>query len=289
MFIPLGDDVDNRTFPVAGVVLVAVNVLVFAHMLRLATYGGGESTVMSFIATWGLTPAVLADGGLWGLLTHMFLHSGLLHLAGNMIALWAFVHTLESALGSICCAGFFLLWGIAGGITHALMHWDERIPLVGASGGVAGMIGAYCIAFGPMTRIRTLVWIIWPMRIDIPASLFAGVWVLTQLWGLSATGHTASGVAWYAHLGGFAAGVLTMLCVRNQIDLHLVQTAKGTLRFETAPKQQGLATEHLSGAIDAPLNSCPYCGSEGEPTERVGDNLLRCGNTACGRLIFPAR
>jgi hypothetical protein len=83
--------------------------------------------------------------------------------------------------------------------------------------------------------------------------------------------------------------MLTMLCVRNQIELHLVPTAQGTLRFEAAREVAGPAHESLSGAHDEASNACPHCGREGEITERVGDDLLRCGNAACGRLIFPIR
>jgi len=205
-----------------------------------------------------------------------------------MIVLWALIHTLEGALGTVCCLGFFLLWGIAGGLTHVIMHWGDPGPVIGASGAVAGMIGAYWFAFGPMTKIRTFLWIGWPMWIDIPAGLFAAAWFFTQLLGLAGDSGVGGGVAWYAHLGGFTAGCLTMLFIRDHLEHRLVRDRDGALRFEqTAEPVEEVAGGEPSLAPEARLpDTCPYCGDAVGEEQRIADNLLRCGNPGCERMIY---
>jgi len=286
MFLPLGDNVHTRSFPAAGIILVLANVLVFIHMLQLSAVGPGDEALAGFIERWGLVPADLADGRFVGLFTHIFLHGGLIHLAGNLIVLWAFIHTLEGVLGTVCCVAFFLLWGVAGGLTHALMHWGTAVPVVGASGAVAGLIGAYCIAFGPMTNIRTLVWIVWPMRVDIPAGVFAGVWVLLQLQGLAASPEHGSGIAWYAHVGGFVAGFVTLLCVRNHTDRQLVRSTHGQLVLENAEPAAAAPDPVAEQPRQPPPDTCPYCRLPLEEECRIADRLVRCGNPACERMIY---
>jgi membrane associated rhomboid family serine protease len=287
MFLPLGDDVRTRSFPVAGIILVLANVLVFIYMLKLSVAGPGDEALTAFIHRWGLVPADLADGRFAGLFAHVFLHGGLIHLAGNLIVLWALIHTLEGALGTVCCVAFFLLWGVAGGLAHAVMHWGNDIPVVGASGAVAGLIGAYCIAFGPMTNIRTLVWIVWPMRVDIPAGVFAGVWVLLQLQGLATSPDEASGIAWYAHVGGFVAGYVTLLCVRNHTDRQLVRSRHGELVLEDVEPADATADPDPDLLPrQPPPDTCPYCGSALGEQSRMADRLARCGNPDCERMVY---
>ena len=121
---------------------------------------------------YGLASKDLQNNRYLGVVTHMFVHGGLMHLLGNMIVLWAFVSTLEHTLGAWIFLIFYLLWGTVAGLAQAAMHWGSDVPLVGASGAIAGVIGAYWVAFGARTRIRTLVWIIRPRVVLIrPAPL----------------------------------------------------------------------------------------------------------------------
>lgn len=282
MFLPLGDDVNHRTFPVAGSIFVAANVLVFIYMGRMAVTANDIEPLRAFIDRWGLVPADLPKGHLIGLVSHLFLHGGLMHIAGNMIVLWAFIRTIESALGTTCCIAFFLFWGAVGGFVHAVMNWGSPVPLVGASGAVAGLIGAYLVAFGPMTNIRTLVWIGWPMKVNIPAAAFIGIWLAMQLLGLAGSDEGAAGIAWYAHLGGFAAGYVTMFCMRNHAAHQLVEGRDGRLRMERADAHD----EESEGELEEVPEVCPHCGTLLGDECRIADTLLRCSNPDCERMVY---
>lgn len=292
MFLPLGDDVHHRSLPMAGILLIMANVLIVAYMIRMLMDDPTGRDLETFVRQWGMVPSHLAEGHYIGLFGHVFLHAGLFHLIGNMIVLWAFVHTLENAMGTFYFIAFYMLWGIAGGLAHAGMNWGEEIPLVGASGAIAGMIGAYCVAFGPMTKIRTLVWIIWPMRINIPASIFVGIWLGSQLLGTIDESDEGASVAWYAHLGGFAAGALSMLIIGSETKHRLVETRHGRLEMRSRDDDAGAtdAPDHpyaelLTEASPGP-EACPYCGTAVGDAHRIADNLLRCPKPTCGRLVY---
>jgi membrane associated rhomboid family serine protease len=283
MFLPLGDDVNHRTFPLAGPILVAANVLVFIYMARLVAAHDFES-LRAFIDRWALIPADIPKGHLIGLVSHIFLHGGLMHLVGNMIVLWAFIRSIESVLGTSCCIGFFLVWGAAAGFLHAVMSWGSPVPLIGASGAVAGLIGAYLVAFGPMTKIRTLIWFVLPMKVDIPAAAFIGIWVLMQLQGLAGSDEGAVGIAWYAHLGGFAVGYVSMFCVRDHTLHQLVEGRDGRLQMERAAADAH--DEESEDELEEAPDACPHCGTSLGDECRIADTLLRCGNPDCERLVY---
>ena len=139
-----------------------------------------------------------------------------MHILGNMLMLYAFVHTLESTLGLLPFIACYLLWGLVGGLCQAAMDWGQDIPLVGASGAIAGMIGAYTVLYGYDAKIRCLLWlpiptlIFRPIKIDVPAIVFGLVWIGLQLWDASSDPEGMMGVAWFAHIGGFIAGLLLM-------------------------------------------------------------------------------
>lgn len=315
MFLPLGDDVEHRTFPLIGIFLIVANVLVFTYMLRLFNDDFSEKhfsewRVNAFVEEYGLVPADLAEGKIAGLVTHMFLHADIWHILGNMLVLWAFVQTLESALGYFYLLFFYFFWGILGGLVHAAMYWDSDMPLIGASGAIAGMIGAYCVAFGPMTKIKTLVWFFRPFVFHIPASAFVALWLGIQLLGVAgdeaatAMGEEGGGIAFYAHLGGFLAGALTMTCVRNYTKGQLVRSVHGHLHFEDVDEQAAQAARadaadqpDAADAADAATDSepeeyvaapdkCPHCGTPLSDENAWAPNLLRCPNPECQRMIY---
>ncbi len=153
------------------------------------------------------SPALFPDKMVYlGVLISMFLHGGLLHLAGNMWFLWIFGNNIEDRLGHVPYAGFYLLGGVAATAAHYLVQPASTIPVVGASGAVAAVMGAYALWF-PNAPVRTLVFYF--LR-DISAKWFLGIWFVTQFF----TG-TESGIAWVAHVGGFVFGVLVALVVRE--------------------------------------------------------------------------
>ncbi|HLG59696.1 MAG TPA: rhomboid family intramembrane serine protease [Vicinamibacterales bacterium] len=203
--IPLRDVIPSRTTPYVTIVLVVVNVLVFLYQLSL-----GE-LVNELVFDFGLVPA----GFSWAnVLTSMFLHGGFLHVAGNMLYLWIFGDNVEDRMGHGRFLAFYLLCGTAAALAQTMMVPDSPVPMVGASGAIAGVMGAYFVLY-PRSRIVTLlpIFIFWQI-IEVPAILFLGIWFLMQLLsgvGSIATatgGEPAGGVAFWAHVAGFAAGLL---------------------------------------------------------------------------------
>lgn len=184
--------------------LILACAFVFFHELSLDEYSRDY-----FITRYGAVPAHLNP---FTLVTSMFLHGGWSHIIGNMLFLWAFGKSLEDAMGHTKFLAFYLLCGIAAGITHFAFNANSNLPTVGASGAIAGVMGAYLVKF-PRARIHTLVFIFFFVTTtDIPASLVLLYWFVTQLFsGYGSIAHTHvtdSGVAWFAHIGGFIAGMV---------------------------------------------------------------------------------
>ena len=162
-----------------------------------------------FIERWGLVPARLVPVTL---LTSLFLHGGWFHIIGNMLFLWAFGKSLEDALGHTKFLIFYLVCGVLAGVTHVYFNPDSTMPTVGASGAIAGVMGAYLLQF-PRARIHTLVFVFFFLTtIDIPAPFILVYWFIVQVisgYGSIAHTHvTDTGVAWFAHIGGFLSGML---------------------------------------------------------------------------------
>ena len=293
MIIPIGDNVKRTSPPIVPILLIALNLLVFAYQTRLLTTSrDGVYAERQFIETWGLVPAELADGQLAGLMGHMFIHGGVLHLLGNMFTLWAFACSLEVGLGSVCLLAFYVVWGLVAGLSHAMMDWDSTIPGIGASGAIAGLLGAYTVAYGPFAKIRTLIFIaIRPIKVDVPATAFGMGWILLQFWQASNDPEGQTGVAWYAHIGGFMAGALTMLFMKNHTAGELVETAGGELAFRERDDAADDGPGDIPAALPEPVvegvpEACPYCAAPMDESNRFADNLVRCGNAECERLIY---
>ena len=203
--IPLRDVIPSRTVPYITIALVAINSLVFLYQLSLG------DAVNEFAFAFGLVPAVFS----WpSVFTSMFLHGGILHVAGNMLYLWIFGDNVEDRMGHGRFVAFYLLCGVAAALGQALTAPDSPVPMVGASGAIAGVMGAYFVLY-PHSRIVTLlpIFIFWQV-IEVPAIFFLGVWFLMQF--LSGVGSIATatggepvgGIAFWAHVAGFAAGVV---------------------------------------------------------------------------------
>jgi membrane associated rhomboid family serine protease len=304
MFLPIGDDIRHRTFPILPCILIAANFLVFAHQIRIIKAEEGnarkiERAVENHYYTWGLVPKDLKENGqVVGLLTYMFLHGGPMHLLGNMLVLWAFAVSLEAGLGSLTLLGFYLLWGLMGGLAHAAMDWSSDLPLVGASGAIAGLIGAYTILYGYDAKIHCLLWIGWrPINVKIPAIAFGLGWIGMQLLDASSDPEGVSGVAWFAHIGGFAAGAVTAWLVRNDTDRELCRDTSGNLAFKDTPEEKqrraekvaesatkkSVELEQLEAVED---NKCPYCQTSLAGATEISPGLWRCANAKCERLVY---
>jgi membrane associated rhomboid family serine protease len=213
---PLYDTVRSRTFPLVNLTLVVANVLAFLYELQL-----DPALLKEFIFTWGLIPArFLGDpDGTWGtIFSSMFLHGGWFHIINNMWVLLIFGDNVEAGMGKIRYLVFYLLSGVAAGLLQTYILPGSLVPMIGASGAVAGVLGAYLILF-PRSRIASLVPILFIFTIvEIPAMLFLIFWFVSQLYsGLGAIqGGGESGIAWWAHIGGFAFGVLMVFFFRKR-------------------------------------------------------------------------
>lgn len=180
----------------------------------------------AFVMAYGFVPAEFAGGldlppaipiPIWlTLLTSMFLHGGLLHVLGNMLYLWVFGDNVESAMGRWRFLAFYLLCGAAAGLAQMMPNPQSTIPLVGASGAIAGVLGAYLMLF-PTARILTVLPIFVFIRlVSIPAVIVLGIWFLLQILNSAASFGAATGVAWFAHIGGFVAGMILVLVFRKR-------------------------------------------------------------------------
>ncbi len=208
---PLRDTVRSRTFPLVNYVLIGLNLLVFVFEVSLSPRG-----FEGFLTTYGLVPARLSlahPATFVTLLTSMFLHGSWFHVLSNMWVLFIFGDNVEDRMGPGRFLGFYLLAGMAAGLAQVYFAPSSSIPTVGASGAIAGVLGAYLVLF-PAGRVLTLILLVFiPWLVEIPAFVFLGLWFLTQLSsGLLALGQLGavqfSGIAWWAHVGGFLFGLV---------------------------------------------------------------------------------
>jgi len=219
--IPLIDNVPSRHVPWVTWTLIGLNALVFLQEVTLP-----QSQLERLVQLLALVPVELLSDP-WRhwptLITSMFLHGGWLHIIGNMWTLYLFGDNVEDRMGPARYLIFYLLCGVAAGLAHTLTTPDSAIPTLGASGAVAGVLGAYVLLY-PRARIVTLfVLIIFPLFVELPAVVFIGVWFLTQLYSgtlaLLLPVDSFGGVAWWAHVGGFIVGML-LLPVFKKTQVH---------------------------------------------------------------------
>ncbi|MEK6661012.1 MAG: rhomboid family intramembrane serine protease, partial [candidate division NC10 bacterium] len=214
--IPLKDNIPSSRTPVITVGLIVINVLVYLNQLALS-----PRAAVRFVYLYGLIPVEISEGQLliqhpvplYGtILTSMFVHGGLFHLAGNMLYLWIFGDNVEDRLGRFRFLLFYLLSGLAAAAAQILSDPHSQIPMVGASGAISGVLGAYLLLY-PHARVVTLVFFGWFVRlIEIRALFVLGFWILVQLAsGLLTWGAQVGGVAWFAHIGGFVAGLVMVI------------------------------------------------------------------------------
>ncbi|HEX4947727.1 MAG TPA: rhomboid family intramembrane serine protease [Blastocatellia bacterium] len=218
MLFPIGDDNSaRRTFPVVTYGLIALNVLFFFVELN-----GGES----FIRQWSVIPRRLVENPVADfptVLTAMFMHGGWLHLGGNMLYLWIFGDNVEDHWGSVKFLLFYLVCGIAATIAQVAVNPDSNIPNLGASGAIAGILGAYLVLF-PSGRVRVLMG---RALVHMPAIAVIGFWILLQfINGIGSIANTAEtgGVAYMAHIGGFVAGLALAAAFRGSSTGRLQPT-----------------------------------------------------------------
>jgi membrane associated rhomboid family serine protease len=208
--IPLGDASRRPVrMPVVTTLLIVVNALVF-----LLELGGGDK----FVATWAAVPVLITSGHAWiTVLTSMFMHGSWAHILGNMIFLWAFGPEIEDAMGRVRYLVFYLLGGLVAMGAQILAAPTSTVPMLGASGAIAAVMGAFLVTY-PRDRIRSLLFFFFFVRVTyIPAGLLVGFWFLTQLLHTGSVGDVQrGGVAYMAHVGGFIFGAVFARVFENQ-------------------------------------------------------------------------
>lgn len=208
MFIPLKDDNPTFRFPFITISLIGLNVFIFLYQV---------------LSPQGLKYYILKMGAIPWAITHlkssifytdifppftifssMFIHAGLFHLLGNMLYLWIFGNNVEDYLGHVKFILFYILCGIGAALTHIIFHPNSTKPMIGASGAIAGVLGAYLILY-PFARVHTLVFLFFFIRIvPIPAGIILSLWFIMQVMNIGLGG----GIAWFAHIGGFLTGIV---------------------------------------------------------------------------------
>lgn len=205
---PLYDTQRSRRFPLINWAIIAANAVAFLYELQLSA-----GALQGFITSWGLVPArLLADPSqAWiTIFTSMFLHGGWFHILSNMWVLYIFGDNIEDRMGQAGYLMFYLLSGVAAGLLQVYILPGSGQPMVGASGAIAGVLGAYLILF-PGARVASLVPILFIFTIiEIPAVIFLVFWFVSQLFSglMSLNGASGGGIAWWAHIGGFLFGIL---------------------------------------------------------------------------------
>ncbi len=242
--IPLRDNIRSKTYPVINNLLIVLNVLVFLIQL----YQGSDWN--RFVYTYGLVPARFTDPELWAyfgtasnlfsLLSFMFLHGGFMHILFNMWSLWIFGDNVEERLGPLRYLGFYLATGFISGMSHMLLNLGSQAPTIGASGAVAGVMGAYFILH-PGAKILTLIPIvIIPWIVEIPAFVFLGIWFLIQFISAAGSQGSATGIAWWAHIGGFVAGMILLKIIDRVPLAGFSRRIQATTIKKTSPRLQML-------------------------------------------------
>ena len=212
--IPLRDNIKSKTFPFINWGLIIANAYVFYLELRLPS----GKALDQFMHTWAVVPSVLfasPSHHAFTLFTATFLHGGWMHIISNMYFLYIFGNSVEDCMGHLRYLVFYLLVGVLANGTQAYLSAGSSIPMLGASGAIAGVLGAYFFNY-PHARVLTLLPVFIFIRIiEVPAFLFLGLWFVLQAFNGTAslgaeaiTGHHLGGTAWWAHVGGFVAGLL---------------------------------------------------------------------------------
>ena len=305
-------NVDSKHIPFVSMLIILLCIVFFAKSYTLEvlaskeragnfqSYMSGEpssteslTSVQEFYDDFGFQMSDFSDGGFSSLLTHMFIHAGIMHILGNMLAFWAFAVAIENLFGSVKFAIFFVVCGIVACLAQGFCDVESAVPLVGASGAVAGTMGAYVVLFGGLGKVK-----FWVYRtvLNIPAPVFALCWLGSQVMSVQAGGVSSGGVAIVAHLAGFGAGALIAMIVKSEVS-DRIKSENGELKIESkevaAPLQeeqilaQLLESQPFGDLVEAlgnPDVSCPRCDGSLDLLNPVGDRLVRCRD--CCQMTF---
>jgi membrane associated rhomboid family serine protease len=251
--IPIRDTIQSKNYPVVNSIIIAINVLLY--LVQLAQ----GDRLNQFIVTYGLVPArysvpQIAAYFSFGqqvisFFSFMFLHGGFWHLLGNMWSLYIFGDNVEDRLGPIRYLLFYLLCGFLSGLSHLLINWHSQVPTIGASGAIAGVMGAYFLLY-PGAKVLTLIPIFFiPYFMQIPAFLFLGFWFVLQFISAAGSSGQAGGVAWWAHIGGFVFG---MIFLKLFLKVPEIGVSKKARQITSKKKTHRLQSLKVMGTADDP-------------------------------------
>jgi len=240
--IPIRDTIQSRNYPIVRNVLIGVNVLVYFWGLFQ------RSDLQRIFVLYGLVPVRYSDPDIaihfsyleqvFPFFSSMFLHGGFLHLLGNMWFLYIFGDNVEDRLGPFRFLVFYVLSGVAATLIHLVTNWHSQLPTIGASGAVAGVMGAYFLLY-PTARVLTMIPLFFiPFFFEIPAFFFLGYWALIQLLYGTLSHGMAAGVAWWAHVGGFVFGMIGVRLFQLVPETGIRQKASRLTRRRTTPRLQ---------------------------------------------------
>lgn len=224
MFFPIGDDqVAGGHKPLLSYSIIGINLLIFFFELNL-----GQDSELVFLNNYGAIPDEIINGqDLYTLFSCMFIHGGWMHLIGNMLFLWVFADNIEAVIGTFNFLLFYLLGGLIASIVHIFFNPFSKIPMVGASGAISSVLGAYMVMF-PASRIKVLFLLFFSV-FYVPSFFFLGIWIVQQLiagvGSINAVAQEASGIAWWAHIGGFSYGVLAGFMIRSNYKNRYIYKA----------------------------------------------------------------
>ena len=258
--IPIRDTIQSRNFPIVNTVIIGLNVVLYVVELMMTS-----PDLDQFILTYGLVPirySVPEIGSQFSFgqqvlafLSFMFIHGGFIHLLGNMWSLYIFGDNVEDRLGPLRYLMFYLLCGWASGLSHLFLNWHSDLPTIGASGAIAGVMGAYLILH-PRSKILTLIPIFFlPYFVEIPAFFFLGLWFLFQFISAAASDAQMGGIAWWAHIGGFVFGIIFLKLFLKVPELGMskklrpITSKKKTHRLQMVRTKGSADDPHLYGQI----------------------------------------
>ncbi|MFZ5562636.1 MAG: rhomboid family intramembrane serine protease [Thermodesulfobacteriota bacterium] len=250
--LPLRDLNPSRTVPVVNNAIIGICVVAFLIEL-------GQDDFEKFLYIYGLVPARYSvpemaayfsfGQQVFSFFSFMFLHGGFWHILSNMWVLYIFGDNIEDRLGHARYAAFYLLCGLASGLAHMIPNMQSTVPVVGASGAIAGVMGAYFILY-PRARVLTLVPLLFiPLFFEIPAFFFLGLWFVMQLLNAAGSGGMGGGVAWWAHVGGFVAGIALLKMFKVMPAEALAGRPENITTRRKTPRIQVV---HPSGPADDP-------------------------------------
>ena len=252
--IPIRDAIRSKTFPVVNLLIIVLNVLAFLWQLSQ-----GPDLKDAFFL-YGIVPMRYSDPEVsihfttfqqWlPFLTSMFLHGGFLHILGNMWFLYIFGDNIEDRLGHSRYLIFYILSGVAAGLIHLYTNWGSKIPTIGASGAISGVMGAYLLLY-PRAKILTLIPIFFFFQfVEIPAFIFLGYWLLIQLFSAGLTPKNVGGIAFWAHIGGFVAGLVFIKIFDLVPRIGMGQRLRHYTDRKATPRLQSISPQSSPEELD---------------------------------------